>query len=161
RSKEMLARKERETKGEATYGLLGEEKARQRRHSDELRRLLKAACLSGSVYFQGNDRSPGDRAVDGGKNAADILRTGLPDVYERFQEAAAKLAEVKKGVDALFTADNLQGLPSVFTSLGLLRDEKGKVVFRIDGGPLKEICDRIEERANYGETASGRYLREE
>jgi hypothetical protein len=29
---------------------------------DQLRRLAKTACLSGSVFFRGNDRSRGDRA---------------------------------------------------------------------------------------------------
>lgn len=161
RSKEMLARKERETKGEDTPGLIAEERVRQRRHNDELRRLVKAVCLSGSVYFRGNDRSPGDRAVDVGKSAAEILGHVLPEVFDRFKEAAAKSSDVKKGVDALFTAENLTGLPAVFGSLGLLRDEKGKTIFRVESGPLKEVLDRIDERANYGDTASGRFLSDE
>lgn len=161
RSKEMLARKERETKGEDTPALIAEERIRMRRHSDELRRLLRAACLSGRIYFQGNDRSPTERAVDVGKSAAEVLGQVLPDVFNRFKEAAARAADVKKGTDALFTAENLQGLPTVFSSLGLLRDEKGKTVFRTESGPLKEILNRIEERANYGDTASGRYLTDE
>ena len=117
--------------------LIGEEKVRLRRHQDELRRLLKAACLSGSVYFRGNDRSPGDRAVDVGKSAAEILGQVLPEVFDRFKEAAAESNDVKKGVDALFTAENLQGLPAVFGSLGLLRDEKGKTVFRVESGAAR------------------------
>lgn len=161
RSKEMLARKERETKGEDTPALIAEERLRLRRHGDELRRLLKVAALSGRIYFRGNDRSPGDRAVDVGKTAAEVLGTVLPEVFDRFKEAAAKATDVKKGTDALFTAENLQGLPSVFGAIGLLRDEKGKTVFRTESGPLKEALDRIEERANYGDTASGRYLTDE
>lgn len=161
RSKEILARKERETKGEDTPALIAEERVRLRRHSDDLRRLLRAACLSGFVYFRGNDRSPDEGASDVGKAAGAILGQALPDVFERFKDAAAKTADTKKGIDALFTAENLQGLPPVFSGLGLLRDEKGKAVFRVDGGPLKEVLDRIEERANYGETASGRFLVDE
>jgi len=161
RSKEMLARKERETKGEDTPALIAEERIRLRRHSDELRRLLRAACLSGRIYFRGNDRSPTDRAVDVGKTAAEVLGQVLPAVFDRFKEAAAKATDVKKGTDALFTAENLQGLPGVFGGIGLLRDEKGKTVFRTESGPLKEVLDRIEERANYGDTASGRYLTDE
>ena len=122
---------------------------------------LRGACLSGRIYFRGNDRSPGDRAVDVGKTAAEVLGQVLPEVFDRFKEAAAKATEVKKGADALFTAENLQGLPAVFGGLGLLRDEKGKTVFRVESGPLKEVLDRIEERANYGDTASGRYLTDE
>ena len=64
-------------------------------------------------------------------------------------------------MDALYTAENLQGLPSVFSSLGLLRDERGKTVFRVESGPLAEVLSRIEERSNYGDTASGRFLSEE
>ena len=161
RSREMLLKKERETKGESTPGLIAEERVRQRRHSDELRRLVRAACLFGHVYFRGNDRSPDDRAVDVGKSAADILGQVLPEVFDRFKEAAAKSADVKKGVDALFTSENLQGLPAVFGSLSLLRDEKGKTVFRVESGPLKEVLDRIDERANYGDTANGRFLADE
>ena len=161
RSKEMLARKEREAKTADETALIGEEKLRLRRYQDELRRLVKAACLSGSVSFRGNDRSPDDRAVDMGKSAAGILSEVLPEVFDRFKEAAARPADVKKGVDALFTAENLQGLPSVFGSLGLLRDERGKTVFRVESGPLAEVLSRIEERSNYGDTASGRFLSDE
>ena len=161
RSKEMLARKERETKGEDTPGLISEERIRQRRYSDELRRLIRAACLSGSVYFRGNDRSPGDRATDVNKSAAEILGLVLPEVFDRFKEAAAKATDVKKGVDSLFIAESLHGLPSVFARLALLRDEKGNTVFRVENGPMKEVLDRIDERANYGDTASGRFLVDE
>lgn len=161
RSKEMLARKERETKGDDTPALIAEERVRLRRHSDELRRLLRAAGLSGRIYFRGNDRSPSDRAVDVGKTVVEVLGQVLPEVFDRFKEAAAKATDVKRGTDALFTAENLRGLPSVFGTLGLLRDEKGKTVFRAESGPLKEVLDRIEERGNYGETASGRYLTDE
>src|SRR5712671_5635515 len=161
RSKEMLARKEREAKTADETALIGEEKIRLRRHQDELRRLIRAACLTGSVSFRGNDRSPDDRAVDVGKSAADILSDVLPQVFDRLKEAAARPADAKKGVDALFTAENLQGLPSVFSSLGLLRDERGKTVFRVESGPLAEVLSRIEERANYGDTASGRFLVDE
>jgi hypothetical protein len=161
RSKEMLARKEREVKGEDTPSLIAEERVRLRRHNDELRRLLRMASLSGRIYFQGKDRSPTDRAVDVGKTAAEVLSQVLPEVFDRFKEAAAKATDVKKGTDALFMAENLQGLPSVFGSIGLLRDEKGKTVFRTESGALKEVLDRIDERANYGDTASGRYLTDE
>ena len=161
RSKEMLARKEREAKTSDETALIAEEKLRLRRHQDELRRLMKAACLAGSVSFRGNDRSPDDRAFEMGKSAADILADVLPEVFDRFKEAAARPADAKKGVDALFTAENLQGLPSVFGNLGLLRDERGNIVFRVESRPLAEVLARIEERANYGETASGRFLSDE
>jgi hypothetical protein len=161
RSKDMLARKERDAKTADETALIGEEKLRLRRHQDELRRLVRVSSLAGSISFRGNDRSPDDRAVDIGKSAAELLRDVLPEVFDRFREAAARPADVRKGMDALFTAENLQGLPSVFGSLGLLRDERGKTVFRVENGPLAEVLSRIEERANYGDTASGRFLSDE
>ena len=85
----------------------------------------------------------------------------LPEVFDRFQEAAAKPTEAKRGLDALLAAESLQGLPAVFLTLQLLRDEKGTPAFRIENGPLREVFDRIDDRANYGDTASGRYLAEE
>jgi len=161
RSKEMLARKERDTKGEDTPGLIAEERQRQKRHAAELARLLRQAALAGNVFFRGQDRTPSERANDVAKAVTEILAKVLPDVFDRFREAAAKATEVKKGSDALFVADNLQGLPAVFTALDLLRDEKGKTVFRVESGPLKVVLAKIEERANYGDTASGRLLTDE
>ncbi|MFE9658137.1 BREX system P-loop protein BrxC [Micromonospora sp. NPDC006431] len=161
RSQEMLLRKERETKGEDAPTLIAEERQRQRRHHGELRRRLREACLTGRVYFRGHDRSPSDSGLDVGRAGAAILGQVLPEVFDRFQEAAAKPNDVRKGTDAIFTAHNLQGLPPVFSHLRLLRDEAGKTVFRVDSGPLKEVLDRIEDRATYGEPATGRYLAEE
>jgi hypothetical protein len=161
RSKDILSRKERDARTAAETALISEEKVRLRRHQDELRRLLKAAALAGAVYFRGNERSPGDRATDVGKSASEILSAVLPDVFERFKEAAARSADVKRSTDALLTAENLNGLPPVFGTLGLLRDEKGKTVFRVESGPMAEVLSRITERANYGDTASGRLLADE
>jgi hypothetical protein len=161
RSKEILARKEREAKTADETALIVEEKIRLRRHQDELKRLLKVECLAGSVYFRGNDRSFGDRATDVTKSASEILGLVLPEVFDRFSEAAARPGDVKKGADALFTAENLQGLPAVFDNLTLLRNEKGRTIFQIEGGPLAEVLSRIEERANYGDTANGRFLVDE
>jgi hypothetical protein len=159
RSKEMIARKERDAKTEAKDKLIMEEKVHLRRHNEELKRLLKAACLAGTVYFRGNDRSPGNRAVEIGRSASDILALVLPDVFDRFKDAAAKVQ--KKDLDALCTSENLHGLTQVFGVLGLLRTERGQVVFQTEKGPLAEVMSRIEERATYGETANGRYLADE
>lgn len=54
------------------------------------------------------------------------------------------------------------GLASVWgPDCPVLRDEKGKTVFRVESGALAEVLSRIEERANYGDTASGRFLADE
>ena len=78
-----------------TPALIAKERVRLRRHGDELRRLLRAACLSGRIYFRGNDRSHSDRAIDVGKTAAEVLGQVLPEIFGRFNEAAAKATEVK------------------------------------------------------------------
>jgi len=91
-----------------------------------------------------------------GKAAADLLAQALPVVFDRFHEAAAPVQ--RRDLDALCSAADLRGLPSVFGQLGLLRDEKGQTVFRTESGPLAEVYRRIEERFSYGETASGQYL---
>jgi hypothetical protein len=161
RSQQMIEKKGRDTSTVDSAALIGEEKLRVRRHEDEVKRLLKAAALSGQIYFRGNDRSPDTGATDVAKTAAATLGIVLPLVYERFDEASAKSPDVKKGLDALFVASNLNGLPTVFSHLGLLRDENGKPVFKTDTAPLSEIVTQIEARANYGEQATGRWLEDE
>ena len=158
----MLARKEREAKD------AGRDRAHRRGEGaaapapGRARRLLKAACLSGSVYFRGNDRSPGDRAVDVGKSAAEILGQVLPEIFDRFKEAAAKRRGREEGRSTRCSPPRTcRACLRSSAALGLLRDEKGKTVFRVESGPLAEVLSRIEERANYGDTASGRYLADE
>ncbi len=160
RSREMQLKKSREARTAAEQHLIAEEQARERRHQAELVRLLRAACLSGSAYFRGNDRSPDDRAADVGKATTTMLAQVLPEVFTRFRDAAAKSAEVKRGFDALLTAADLQGLPTVFSALALLRDEGGKTVFDIDTPALRELMTEIEKGAVYGSKATGKSLSE-
>ena len=159
RSKEILARKERGAQTKDETALVAEEKRRLRRHQDELKRLLKQALLSGSIFFRGNDRSPDEKVSEVGKAASRALAQALPEVFERFEEAAARVS--KKDLDALLTTESLRGLTPVFTDLSLVRDQGGKPVFNTESGPLAEVLARIENRTSYGETASGRYLADE
>jgi hypothetical protein len=156
RSKEILSRKERGAQTKDETALVSEEKRRQRRHQDELRRLLRDALLTGTVLFRGNDRSPDASATDVGRAAGQVLGTALPEVFHRFEEAAARVA--KKDFEALLTAENLQGLTPVFTDLGLVRSEGGQTVLNTEAGPLAEVFARIDDRAGYGEMPSGRSL---
>ena len=57
RSKEMLARKEREAKTADETALIGEEKIGKDGTRMNCADFIKAACLAGSVSFRGNDRS--------------------------------------------------------------------------------------------------------
>lgn len=156
RSREILARKERGAKTKDETALVADEKRRQRDHESELRRLLRDALLAGAVYFQGNDRSPSESVGSVSQAASRVLAQALPEVYDRFAEGAARVTS--KDLDALLTNENLRGLTPVFGQLGLVRDEKGQTVFNTETGVLKEVMDRIENKTNYGETATGRYL---
>ncbi|MBF0306835.1 MAG: BREX system P-loop protein BrxC, partial [Alphaproteobacteria bacterium] len=139
--------------------LLADEKRRLTFHHDELRRRLKAACLDGQVWFEGNDRNPSQRATDFARAAAEVLGRVLPQVFHRFGEAAAKAGQ--GDIDTLLKSETLHGLSSVVARLRLVRDEGGIPVFETDTGPLKEVLSRIGNRTGYGETASGRWLAEE
>jgi hypothetical protein len=83
----------------------------------------------------------------------------LPEVFDRFKDAAARVG--KRDLDTLMTTENLRGLTAVFTELNLVRDQGGRPVFNTDNGPLAEVLARIENRTSYGELASGRYLTDE
>ena len=159
RSREMLARKERDAQTKDETALVAEEKRRMRRHHDELRRLIKQSLLAGSIYFRGNDRSPDDTDQDIGRATSKVLAQGLPLVFERFEEGAALVAS--KDLDSLMTTENLLGLTPVFSKLKLIRDEGDKQVFETESGPLAEVLSSIENRTSYGEVASGHYLADE
>jgi hypothetical protein len=161
RSRTVIDIKEREARTASETVLVSEEKRRRDGQWNELRKRFTMACLSGSVFFRGNDRSPGADASDVAKSAAAILADVTPEIFERFHEGAARTADAKKATDALLVAENLRGLPAVFGTLGLLRDEKGKTVLEVERGPLREALARIQERSDYGQTANGRLLVDE
>jgi hypothetical protein len=161
RSRTVIGIKEREARTASETTLVSEERRRRDGHWSDLRKRFALACLSGSVFFRGNDRSPGQEAADVAKSAAAILADVTPEIFARFDEAAARTNDAKKGTEALLGAENLQGLPAVFTALGLVRGEKGKTVFEVERGPLKEVLARIKQRSDYGETANGRFLVDE
>jgi len=156
RSREILTRKERGAQTRDETALVAEEKLRLNACRSQLKSRVKQALLTGIVFFRGNDRSPDDSARDVGRAAGVIMSQALPQVFDRFQEAAARVK--KTDLEALLTMDNLLGLPPVFTRLGLIKDQGGKPVFDVDHGPLQEVMSTIENRTGYGENANGRYL---
>jgi hypothetical protein len=121
---------------------------------------MRTACLAGTAYFKGNDRSPDGKVSDVGKAAHGMLGQVLPDVFTSFGEGAAKSGEVKRGFEALLVAADLQGLPSIFSSLGLVRDEAGKTVFDTLAPSLHALLADIEHSASYGQKETGRSLAE-
>lgn len=156
RSKEILRKKERGAKTQEESSLVYEEKTRLKQHQEDLKRLVHQAFKSGAVYFRGNNRTPEDGFADIRKGAEKVLEAVVPDVFDRYPEAAAKVR--KQDLEALMTSDNLRGLPQVFTDLGVITEQSGQPVFRINSGPLAEIQSAIENRTSYGETASGSFL---
>lgn len=159
RSKQIIAAKERTARTRDEMALVSDEKKRQGRHADELRRLIRESLLNGTIWFRGNDRSPGDDATDVAAVAEATLGLVLPEVFDRYEEGAARIT--KPDLDSILSASNLHGLTSVYAKLNLLRDEAGQTILRTDSGPLAEVQARIENRASYGEAATGRYLAEE
>ena len=159
RSREMLARKERDAQTRDETALVAEEKRRMRRHQDELRRLIRQSLLAGTIFFRGNDRSPDDTEQDISRATSKVLAQGLPLVFERFEEGAASVSG--KDLDSLMTTESLLGLTPVFSKLNLVRDEGDKQAFETETGPLAEVLSRIENRTSYGEVANGHYLADE
>lgn len=162
RSKEVVSSRGREAKTKAETALVAEEKKRQQRHQDEVKRLIKQSLLAGTIYFRGNDRSPDSSVTEPPKAVTQVLGQSLPEIFDRFEEGAMKPQEAKRALDAILKTENLRGLNSpVFSDLNLLRDQGGQPVFNTEAGPLAEILARIENRTSYGEMASGRYLIDE
>jgi hypothetical protein len=159
RCQEMLKRKERTAQTKAELSLVTEEKQRLATHQRQLRDRLKQALLGGTIYFRGNDRSPGEGATEVGKTVGERLEAVLPDVFDRFAEAAAKVT--KKDLEVLVTSENLHGLTPLFAQLRLVRDVKGKPVFNTDSGPLAEVAARIENQYDYGIASTGKSLADE
>lgn len=159
RSKQIIAAKERGARTRDELALVSDEKKRQQRHDDELRRLTRESLLSGTIWFRGNDRSPDDTSTDVALVAESTLGLVLPEVFGRYSEGAGRVT--KGDLDSILSAANLHGLTAIFTKLGLLRAEGGQTVLRTESGPLAEVQARIENRAQYGESATGRYLTDE
>ena len=159
RSRDILKSKERGARTRDEMALVAEEKRRMSRHADELSRLLQSTMLAGSIYFRGNDRSPDEHSPEAGKVAEGVLEQALPEVFDRFEEAAARVA--KGDLQSVLTSENLNGLTPVFSALGLLIDESGQTAFNTESGSLDEVCRRIENKTSYGESATGRFLVQE
>jgi len=159
RSKSILDMKERSAKTKDETNLVDEEKRRLSRHSSDLQTLLRQALLGGTIFFRGNDRSPSPGTTTVVRAAEGVLAQALPAVYDRFGEAAARVRQ--PDLDALLTNDNLRGLPPVFSTLGLVRDEAGRPIIDADRNPLAEVLQRIANKYDYGQSATGAFLADE
>ncbi|MEX2552633.1 MAG: BREX system P-loop protein BrxC, partial [Actinomycetota bacterium] len=159
RSDEMLSRRSHGTQGRSEATLAAEERRRRQRSQEEVRRRLKDALLSGSVYFRGNDRSPPEGTRELKPAVEQLLERVLPEVFNRFEDGAARVK--LKDLEALLSAENLRGLPSVFSELQLVTTQSGQDAFNTESGPLAELLARIRNRADYGDPTSGKSLAED
>jgi hypothetical protein len=159
RSDEMLSRRAHATQGKSEATLAADERRRRQKSQEEVRRRLKEALLAGSVFFRGNDRSPSGGTRELRPAVEDLLERVLPEVFHRFAEGAAKVKG--KDLEELLTAENLHGLPAVFSDLKLVVTKGGQDVFNTESGPLAEILARVKNRADYGDPTSGKSLAEE
>ena len=158
RSDEMLARRSHGTQGSDEAVLVADERRRRQRAQEEVRRRLKVALLSGSVFFRGNDRSPPEGMAELKPALEQLLERVLPEVFDKFEEGAAKVRG--QDLEALLTAENLHGLPAVFSALKLVTTQGGQDAFNTESGPLAEILATIKNRADYGDPTSGKGLAE-
>ena len=159
RSKEMISKKERGAQTSAETRLLSEEGRRRDEHRREVRRLLEQAALSSAIFFRGKDRSPDDSDVTVVHATQRVLAQALPDVFDRFSEGAARVS--KKDLTALLESEDLRGLPPVFSTLKLLRNEGGTPVVEFDSGPLGEMLTWITNKSDYGINPQGKTLESE
>lgn len=156
RSRDILTRRERQAKTSDELALVAEEKGRLSRAQSELQARLARTLLNGTAYFRGNDRSPDPNVADVRRAAEALLTQSLPQVYDRYAEAAVQVG--KKDLETLLSSESLRGLPTVFSTLSLLRDENGTPVFVTDGGPLHEVLSVVASQASLGDPATGRSL---
>lgn len=156
RSQEMSTRKARSLATAAEEKLLGEEKRRLQTSQDELKRLVREAFTTGTIYFRGNDRSADQNETDVGKIASSRMKDALPEVFERFKDAAARVQ--KRDGEALLTNANLQGLPPIFSQLKLVRTQNNRGIINVEQPPLQDVLAKIESVANYGNQATGKML---
>ena len=84
-----------------------------------------------------------------------MLAQALPEVFDRFEEAAARLG--KKDLESLMTTENLRGLTRSFATSTWCVTRAASQSLTRESGPLAEVLSRIENRTSYGEVATGRY----
>ncbi|MBY0113214.1 MAG: BREX system P-loop protein BrxC [Phycisphaerales bacterium] len=156
RSQEMVTRKGRSLATPTEEKLLGEEKRRSQANQDELKRLVREAFTTGAIYFRGNDRSADQNETDVGKIASSRMKDALPEVFERFKDAAARVQ--KRDAEALLTNTNLQGLPPIFSQLKLVRTQNNRGIINVEQPPLQDVMAKIESVTSYGHQATGKML---
>lgn len=136
--------------------LLREEGRRLQRASDLLREEISKALCRGHMFFQGNQRSPGQEASVPRVEARRVLAEALEKIFHRF---AAGNVQVSHGdAEAILKTESLAGLPTCYSDLGVVRSEGGQARLVTDKGAAKEVFDWIQLRCTEGRAPSGKEL---
>ncbi len=153
RSERMLQRGARTRDEEA---LLRDEKRRLDTAQRSLREELARALCRGHIFFQGNDRSPGEEADDPKAEARRVLGSALQQIFHRFGDGDVKVGHAD--VDAILRTEGLAGLPDSYTELGLVQTVDGQTRLVTDQGASREVLDWVRSRCEEGQAPSGREL---
>lgn len=160
RSREMIARHERQTRTAEEGKLLTDEKERQRDAASRLALSLAEALMAGRAYHSGVEYEARGLGTEVKVAFHALFAHVVPDAYPKFALAAVKV----KGDEAetLLIAANLTGLPAVFYTgsegLGLVVQQGGKASIETGAAAAKEVLDYITSRAVHGEKATGKGL---
>lgn len=160
RSREMIARHEREAKSTEEYALVQSEKDRRDNILRNLRADLLAAFPQGATYFQGVEKP----ALTYGQTLADGLKSFLdetmPKLYPKFDLGAYPADE--RDAEKFLTVANLAGLPTLYydgqDKMKLIRQEKNRFIIDQDAPTTAEVMAYIQRMHGYGEKVTGRSL---
>lgn len=153
RSERMLGRGARTRDEEA---LLREEGRRLQRSNEAIREDLSKVLCRGRMFFQGNDRSPAEGASIPKAEAKRVLAEALEKIFHRFSDGSVQVT--RDDAEAILKTENLAGLPSCYSDLGLLRTEGSQVRLVTDQAAAKEVSDWIRLRCGEGRAPAGKDL---
>lgn len=156
RSSEMISRKDTPSKTAADVELLAEERGRRDRAERLALERLTADLASGSAVFRGEVAEPPRGSLI--SMAESIVTDRIEDVYTRLDLFAGSYT--REQASLVLRADNLDGLPDVLgeSGLRLFRLTPSGRELIIDSGPIDAVVQKIRERHQYGEEATGLYL---
>ena len=139
-------------------GLIREEARRLREFNRKLREEVDRALCRGRIFFRGNNRSPGDEAIDPKAEARRVLQPALDQIFHRFGDGDVKV--VTKDVEAILKTESLAGLPDCYSDLKVVQTIEGQTRLVTDQGAAREILDWIRMRCEGGQAPSGGELRQ-
>ncbi|MEX1004146.1 MAG: BREX system P-loop protein BrxC [Acidimicrobiia bacterium] len=156
RSSEMISRKDNPNKTAADVELLAEERGRRDRAERLVLERLTADLAAGKAVFRGEVAEPPKGSLV--SMAESIVTERIEDVYTRLDLFAGSYT--REQASLVLRADDLDGLPELLgeSGLGLFRLTPTGRELITDSGPIDSVVQKIRERHQYGEEATGLYL---